>query len=323
MSQPESIAPEEHLALLYRTTHTVDLVAFVANYAPLSSEAFARVLSVDLECRYRVSQPLSVEHYLQQFPQIAANTTTVSTLVATEFVERTKLGEELRIDEFFRRFPSHAHSIRNRIANLNFQSMTHNLQVRDSPLQDPIPKTSRLNSVEQRTPRQVGRYRLERVLGKGGMGAVYLAIDTVLDRPVALKLPHVVSPLDHEITDHFYREARAAAKLRHPNIGTVFDVGEIEGQLFISMEYIDGTVLSDYLARQPRLSERQVVELLLPIIRAMATATSWSVISKWHGHAKHVIKSIGISMAPDPDWLVALQNHVIGEHRCERWFYRS
>ena len=76
-----------------------------------------------------------------------------------------------------------------------------------------------------------GRYRILQPLGQGGMGAVYLARDTQLDRLVALKVPRVGD--DEELTPHelkrFYREARAAAALSHPNLCPIHDVGEIEG----------------------------------------------------------------------------------------------
>src|SRR5262249_54950982 len=74
-------------------------------------------------------------------------------------------------------------------------------------------------------PRRFGRYQLQRELGKGGMGTVYLAHDSVLDIPVAIKLPHPEIVRDGHALERFYREARAAARLQHPNVCRVYDVG--------------------------------------------------------------------------------------------------
>lgn len=78
-------------------------------------------------------------------------------------------------------------------------------------------------------PEQFGRYRIRRQLGKGGMGAVFLVHDTQLQRDVALKVPHFSRADDKGVRERFQREARAAATLSHPNICSVYDIGEIDG----------------------------------------------------------------------------------------------
>src|SRR5688572_9555488 len=85
-----------------------------------------------------------------------------------------------------------------------------------------------------------GRYRILKTLGEGAMGSVYLATDTQLQRKVALKIPKINAKEQQRFIDRFLREARAAATLTHPNICPVFDVGEIEGEHFITMAYIQG-----------------------------------------------------------------------------------
>jgi len=95
----------------------------------------------------------------------------------------------------------------------------------------------------------ISRYRIVEKLGEGGMGEVYLAVDTELERKVALKfLPQQVA-YDPEALARFKREARAAAALNHPNIITVYEVGRHEDQSFIAMAYVDGEPLSDELKR--------------------------------------------------------------------------
>ena len=85
-----------------------------------------------------------------------------------------------------------------------------------------------------------GRYRVERQLGAGGMGAVFLAWDTKLDRPVALKVPHFRADEDPQVVRRFEREAKIAAGFDHPNLCPVFDVGEVDGVHYLTMPYIEG-----------------------------------------------------------------------------------
>ena len=100
-------------------------------------------------------------------------------------------------------------------------------------------------------PAPIGKYEIIRLLGRGGMGRVYLARDAQLDRSVAIKV--LRDPLfDEELLQRFFREARAAANLRHDNIITIYEVGEHERQPFIAMEYVDGRALNQVIhAREP------------------------------------------------------------------------
>ena len=100
-------------------------------------------------------------------------------------------------------------------------------------------------------PARIDKYELIRRLGHGGMGTVYLARDPDLDRLVAIKV--LREPLlDGELLERFFREARAAAKLRHDNLITIYDVGQHDHQPFMAMEYVDGTTLASVIfERQP------------------------------------------------------------------------
>src|SRR5262245_24099124 len=110
------------------------------------------------------------------------------------------------------------------------------------PHDEPFPPTRQTEaadlspSVSADLVGQFGRYRIERKLGQGGMGAVYLAHDTELDRPVALKVPRFGTG-DADSIERFRREARAAATLQHPNLCPVHDVGEIDGRHYLTMAY--------------------------------------------------------------------------------------
>src|SRR5438046_498075 len=121
-------------------------------------------------------------------------------------------------------------------------------------------------------PPELGRYRIIRLLGMGGMGRVYLAEDTRLGRQVALK---VLAPslLDRpEARERFVQEARAAATLSHPNLCPVHDVGEEKGVHFLTMAYVEGRPLSDLLRGGEPLPQRQVAALACKLARAMQEA---------------------------------------------------
>src|SRR5262245_55801221 len=107
-------------------------------------------------------------------------------------------------------------------------------------------------------PETFGRYRIVRPLGEGGMGSVYLAHDTKLDRLVALKVPRLgddEQPSPRELA-RFFREARAAASLTHPNLCPIYDVGEIDGTPYLTMAYLEGRLLSALIESGP-MSQRQ------------------------------------------------------------------
>jgi serine/threonine-protein kinase len=125
-----------------------------------------------------------------------------------------------------------------------------------------------------------GRYRIEGELGRGGMGIVYKAQDTVLDRPVAFKvLPDALKD-NPEALKNFLREAKSAAKLNHPNIVTVYDAGEQDGRYYIAMEYVDGTTLKEIVRRRGVISPTGTLHVLIQMCEALAFAHDQKVVHR-------------------------------------------
>ncbi len=129
-------------------------------------------------------------------------------------------------------------------------------------------------------PRKFGRYELLEELGHGGMGTVYLARDTQLDRHVALKIPHFGPEDNPTLRERFYREARSAASIDHANLCPVYDVGEIDGLPYLSMAHIQGRPLSKLLKSHANLSEEDAAELVRKLALALAEAHAHGVVHR-------------------------------------------
>src|SRR5262249_52410095 len=129
-------------------------------------------------------------------------------------------------------------------------------------------------------PERIGRYRIERLLGKGGMGCVYLAHDTLIDRPVALKVPHLGLADNPALLERFYREARSAGRLQHPHICPVYDVNESDGVHHLCMAYIEGKPLSAQTGDFARRSPREAAALVRTIALALEEAHRQGVIHR-------------------------------------------
>ncbi|HXI20304.1 MAG TPA: serine/threonine-protein kinase, partial [Gemmatimonadales bacterium] len=116
------------------------------------------------------------------------------------------------------------------------------------------------------------QYRLERELGYGGMGVVYLARDTTLDRPVAVKAVHPDLAVHASITQRFLAEARMIARLRHPSIVSVHSAGEASGVFYYVMDYVPGESLRQLLQRDGRLPVGQVARIVADLADALNSA---------------------------------------------------
>jgi len=151
------------------------------------------------------------------------------------------------------------------------------------------------------------RYRVEAKIARGGMATVYEATDLRLDRRVALKvMPHALAD-DNEFAQRFVREARAAAKLTHPNIVAVYDQGEDNGVLFLTMEYVEGRhTLRDVIRNEAPLTPTRALAILEEILRALSAAHESGIIHRdikpenvllSHGHA--LVADFGIARSTE------------------------
>ena len=126
-----------------------------------------------------------------------------------------------------------------------------------------------------------GRFRIEREIGTGGMGTVYLATHLGLDRAVAVKIIKREFAGDQDVADRFLREARTMAKLRHPHAAMIFDAGNLpDGRHFIIMEFVEGETLSQMLAREGRLSATRAVQIATQVCDVLEEAHRIGIIHR-------------------------------------------
>ena len=124
------------------------------------------------------------------------------------------------------------------------------------------------------------RYRVIGLLGRGGMGEVYRADDLRLGQPVALKFLPPTLKQDAQQLSQFHNEARTARQVSHPNVCRVYDIGEADGLLFLTMEYVDGEDLSSLLRRIGRLPEDKAIEIARQICAGLAAAHERGVVHR-------------------------------------------
>jgi tRNA A-37 threonylcarbamoyl transferase component Bud32 len=154
-------------------------------------------------------------------------------------------------------------------------------------------------------------YRVDRPLGRGGMGQVYLATQTSLERPVALKVLSPKLAADAEFVRRFQAEARAAAALAHPNVVTVYDVGEQKGVHYLSMEYMDRGTLEDRVGRAGRLDWPETLAVLRDAAAGLVYAEAKGIVHRDLKPANLMQNHVGATKIAD----LGLATHIEAEER--------
>jgi predicted Ser/Thr protein kinase len=268
--------------------------------SPLRLPALIEMVKIDLRRRWERGRRVIVEAYLKTYPELGTADTVPVDLLLAEHQVRRQSGSRARLEEYVRRFPRQAEELRRRLepaqndgagseaAHATKPTMSLPPDAGAQAEHDTKPTVSQRSDTHSSAhpsgapalPEQFGRYRIIKQIGRGGMGSVYLAHDTQLDRSVALKVPHFKEDDGPEVLERFIREARAAATIEHPNICPVYDVSEINGIHYVTMAYVDGRRLSDLIEGGKPLPPRQVAALVRKLALALAEAHRHGVIHR-------------------------------------------
>jgi serine/threonine protein kinase len=240
----------------------------IDDYLPSDLALRFRVLielvHIDLELRLKAGETARVEDYLARYSELASDRGVLLELIHTEYELRRRRERGLALDEYLQRFPHLRAELAERIARATINRG-------DAP---PLSMDARAEALPE-----VAGYEVLGVLGRGGMGVVYRARQLALDRTVALKMILAESEAGPTDLARFRAEAAALARLQHPNIVQIYDVGEADGRPYVVLEFVAGGSLAQHLHGTP-LPARSAAQLVETLARAVHAAHANGVIHR-------------------------------------------
>lgn len=261
---------------------------------PLRLSALTEMVKIDLDRQWQRGQRVRVEQYLEAFPELDTANGPALELIGAEVDVRTQFGDRPDPTELFARFPAYGDSLHRLLGPTVTVVPDH---VRTPAPADRADTPSDSDLAARELPAEFGRYRILQRLGHGGMGTVYLAEDTQLDRRIALKVPHFARAGDRGARERFRREGRAAAALDHPHLCRVYDVGEHDGIPYLTMAFVEGRPLCDP-ADTPLPAER-VAEVIRKVALALGYAHDRGVVHRDLKPSNILIDTVGEPVVTD------------------------
>jgi serine/threonine protein kinase/WD40 repeat protein len=240
----------------------------------------AQVLAVDQWRRWQAGERVPVETYLERFPPIAAEPDAALELIYGELLVREELGEHPTDDEYLSRFPQWADGLRQQLQlHRKIDECTLGSHVQVGSRDKTLPAGPRAAAGRLPKPPQVPGYQITGVLGRGAMGVVYQALHLRLGRTVALKI--VLAGGHASATDlvRFLSEAELAARLQHPNIVQIYDIGNHQGLPYFTLEHVDRGTLAKFLAGKP-LDARASADFVKTLAVAVEHAHQHGVVHR-------------------------------------------
>ena len=213
-----------------------------------------------------------------------------------QFVNAQLQGQKPDIDEFVKRYPELEDQIRKRISKLNrINTLLDSIvQVDESDFEETA-------SAQDLIGQKIGNFEIVELIGRGGMGVVYLARDTKLDRSVAIKSMPTELQASTTARTRFTREAKLLASLSHPNIGVIHEIIEpTEGSAYLVLEYIPGETLAERMARE-LLPLKDALSIGLQIAEAVCAAHETGVIHRDLKPGRHS-KGSGLRLSQSSRW---------------------
>jgi eukaryotic-like serine/threonine-protein kinase len=231
---------------------------------PQRSRALNELVHIDLELRLKAGEAARVEEYLVRYPKLTDDRMAVIELIAAEHRLRRRGEPALAFQDYLQRFPQYGAELAAHIARLT-------IATGDTPAHPAEPQTEALP--------EVAGYEVLGLLGRGGMGVVYQARQLGLQRTVALKMVLTGSHAGPKDLARFRAEAEALARLQHPNIVQIYDVGNTAGRPYFVLEFVAGGSLAQYLKATPQ-PVRPAAQLVETLARAVHAAHASGVIHR-------------------------------------------
>jgi len=283
---PGPTDPARRLSSLWHQGQRPKVEEFLAQAEVCDPALVVMVLRVDQWERRRRGEWVPAESYLDAFPTVTHDPERAIDLVFAEYLLREQLGESPALDEYARRFPQYADQ-------LTLQVELHRAMEEDGGCEwPPTWAESRANqAANRRTDWEAGSesepaaypnipgYEVLDVLGWGGMGVVYRAWQQGLNRLVALKIVHAGALASPQVLARFRVEAEAVARLQHPNIVQIHEVGQHACCPFLVLELVEGHSLAQWIAGTPQPA-RRAAEVVETLARAIHSAHRQGVVHR-------------------------------------------
>jgi WD40 repeat protein/serine/threonine protein kinase len=237
--------------------------------AAVSSRERLALLRADQRQRWLAGERVPAEWYLREAPALRADRELAVELIYAEYLLAEELGQAPSAETFVGRFPEYAERLRQQIElHRALDEQATSLATTAWPATGALPGP----------PPLVPGYEILGELGRGGMGVVYKAQQLGLNRTVALKMI-LAEQAGEEVVKRFRAEAEAVARLQHPNIVHIYEIGECDGRPFFSMEYVNGGSLEKYLGRAPQ-PPQATAQLLEVLARAVHVAHEAGIVHR-------------------------------------------
>jgi tetratricopeptide (TPR) repeat protein/serine/threonine protein kinase len=274
--------PCQRLWSLWQQGQRPDLNEYLSGIGSLTGPQLAAVLRVDQRERWLRGERIRAESYLENYPALKAESENAVEMVYAEFLLREELGESPGLADYQERFPEYGERLREQIelhqalgsASLEKDTSVDSLEESLRPTLSPGGRRA-----DKPAWPSIPGYEITGELGRGGMGVVYRASQVSLKRVVALKMVLAGEFACEQDLIRFRAEAEAAARLHHPNIIQIYEIGQHDGRPYFTMEYVEGATLAAVANATPQPA-RQAAELIATLSRAMHYAHQKGIVHR-------------------------------------------
>ncbi len=262
--------------------------------SPLNEQDLRLIAAVKgaFQISWQKNQSPDIEEYLKKCPE-PLRPAALAELMTLDIGFRRAAGAACSLTDYTTRFPGYLETVSKLFDQLQSSDTQPTCEATlieaSSAVDDDVPLNKNPEGHKRKSdgsddlkevPKQFGRYRILSELGRGGMGAVFQALDGELDRKVALKIPFFKEDDEKEAVQRFYREAKAMAVVQHANLCPVFDVGRFGEWHFLTMAFIDGQPLSNMLKDSNFLSVTQAATLMKTVAVAVQKAHEAGIVHR-------------------------------------------